>query len=173
MTSKSLLLTLSAVSLALISACGGSEPDAADAAAEKASANDSPAQAAPAATEPAGLPRSESVSGASVYFITPANGATVSNPIDIEFGIDGMELVPAGVNQPFSGHHHLLIDTELPPFNQPIPADANHVHFGDGSSSTQITLEPGEHKLLLLLGDHLHIPHDPPVTSETITITVE
>jgi hypothetical protein len=119
------------------------------------------------------MPRTESIGGASVFFITPVDGATVSNPIDIEFGIEGMSVVPAGVNEPFSGHHHLLIDTELPSLDQPIPADLNHVHFGDGSTSTQITLAPGEHTLLLLLGDHLHVPHDPAVTSPTIVITVE
>ena len=72
-----------------------------------------------------------------------------------------------------SGHHHLLIDTDLPDPGLPIPKDDNHVHFGDGSTETEITLEPGEHTLQLMLGDHLHIPHDPPVTSEQITISVE
>jgi hypothetical protein len=72
-----------------------------------------------------------------------------------------------------SGHHHVLIDAELPAMDMPIPADANHVHFGDGSSTTELTLEPGEHTLQLLFADHLHIPHDPPVYSDRITITVE
>ena len=67
----------------------------------------------------------------------------------------------------------LLIDTGLPDLGMPIPADAQHVHFGDGSTSTEITLEPGEHTLQMLLGDHLHIPHDPPLASGVITITVE
>jgi len=52
-------------------------------------------------------------------------------------------------------------------------ADEHHVHFGDGSSSTEITLPPGEHTLQMLLGDHLHLPHNPPLVSEQITITVE
>ncbi len=84
-----------------------------------------------------------------------------------------MDVVKAGNNQPNSGHHHLLIDTDLPDLGLPIPADEHHVHFGDGSTSTQITLPPGEHKLQMLLGDHLHIPHNPPLTSAQITITVE
>jgi len=170
MTCKTLATAVSAATLLLISACGDSEPPA--------PADSMPAAEAPAATEApteqaAELPRSESVLGASVYFITPEDGATVTNPVKIEFGITGMRLKPAGVDEPFSGHHHLLIDTQLPPLNQPIPADDNHIHFGDGSTSTELTLEPGEHTLLMLLGDHLHIPHDPPVTSATITITVE
>lgn len=119
------------------------------------------------------LPRTAAGVGASVFFISPANGATVSNPITIEFGISGMDVVKAGDNQPNSGHHHLIIDTDLPDPTLPIPADANHVHFGDGSTKTEITLEAGEHHLQMLLGDYLHIPHDPPLVSEPITITVE
>ncbi|MEL7186623.1 MAG: DUF4399 domain-containing protein [Pseudomonadota bacterium] len=122
---------------------------------------------------PAVLPRSASAEGAAVFFITPTDGDTVTNPVTIEFGIAGMEVVPAGNNAPNSGHHHLLIDTGLPDLGLPIPADAQHVHFGDGSTSTEITLGPGEHTLQMLLGDHLHIPHDPPLASDVITITVE
>ena len=125
------------------------------------------------ATEPPQIPRTASSEGASVFFITPADGATVTNPISIEFGIAGMDVVKAGNNQPNSGHHHLLIDTGLPDLGLPIPANEQHVHFGDGSVSTQISLPPGEHKLQMLLGDHLHIPHNPPITSAQITITVE
>jgi len=124
-------------------------------------------------SEPQSIPRSASTEGASVFFITPEDGATVTNPITIEFGITGMDVVKAGNNQPHSGHHHLLIDTELPDLGMPIPADEHHVHFGDGSTSTQISLSPGTHKLQMLLGDYLHIPHDPPLTSAQFTITVE
>jgi hypothetical protein len=119
------------------------------------------------------LPRSASPDGARVFFITPASGDTVGNPIILEFGIEGMNIAKAGNQQPHSGHHHLLIDTDLPDPGLPIPADAHHVHFGDGSTTTEITLAAGEHTLQLLLGDHLHIPHDPPVVSNPITITVE
>jgi hypothetical protein len=125
------------------------------------------------ATETQTIARTPATEGASVFFITPADGATVTNPINIEFGIAGMEVVAAGNNQPDSGHHHLLIDTDLPDLGLPIPATEHHVHFGDGSTSTQISLPPGEHKLQMLLGDYLHIPHNPPLTSAQITITVE
>ena len=108
-----------------------------------------------------------------LFFISPADGETVANPIKVEFGIEGMDVAKAGDNQPNSGHHHLLIDTGLPDLGVPIPADGRHIHFGDGSTSTEITLPPGQHTLCMLLGDHLHIPHDPPVVSESITITVE
>ncbi len=124
------------------------------------------------ATAPAPA-RTVSPEGARVFFITPTDGDTVSNPIRIEFGLAGMEVAKAGEDRPDSGHHHLLVDTELPDLGAAIPADANHIHFGDGSTSTEITLEPGRHTLCLLLGDHLHVPHDPPIVSEPITITVE
>ena len=119
------------------------------------------------------MPRTESAAGARVFFITPADGDSVSSPVRIEFGIEGMAVVKAGENAPSSGHHHLLVNTGLPELGLPIPADSNHIHFGDGSTATELSLEPGEHTLQLLLGDHLHIPHDPPVVSETITVTVQ
>jgi hypothetical protein len=83
-----------------------------------------------------------------------------------------MGVAPAGIAMDGTGHHHLLIDAELPAPDQPIPADANHLHFGKGQTETVLTLAPGKHRLRLLLGDHLHRPHDPPVVSEVITITV-
>ncbi len=126
-----------------------------------------------APAEPVSIPRSPAPVTAAVYFVTPADRDTVSSPIRIEFGLKNMEVVPAGTAAPNSGHHHLLIDTDLPDFGQPIPADERHIHFGDGSTSTELTLAPGEHTLQLLLADHLHIPHNPPVVSERITIMVE
>ena len=125
------------------------------------------------ASSPAVMPRTASPEGASVFFISPADGDTVTNPVSIEFGIEGMNVVKAGDNQPDSGHHHLLIDTDVPDFGLPIPADEHHIHFGDGSTSTEITLEPGTHTLRMILGDHLHIPHDSPIMSDPITITVK
>jgi hypothetical protein len=162
----SLIVGLSAA--ALISACSQKEAEPVAVAEPAAEAMQTAAAEAPAA-----LPRTMSAEGARVFFITPADGDTVSNPIIVEFGIEGMSVVPAGVNEAHSGHHHLLIDTEVPDLSLPIPADENHVHFGDGRTSTAVTLEPGQHTLQMLLGDHLHIPHDPALMSDKITITVE
>lgn len=117
--------------------------------------------------------RTPAPADAGVFFVTPADGATVTSPVTVEFGIEGMKVVRAGVDEPDSGHHHLLVDTDLPDLDMPIPADASHIHFGDASASTELALEPGEHTLQLLLGDHLHIPHEPPVMSDRITIMVE
>lgn len=111
--------------------------------------------------------------GAKVLFIEPANGAKVSSPVTVKFGIEGMDVVPAGTEKANSGHHHLLIDTKLTDFTSPIPADDNHKHFGKGQTETTLELKPGTHTLQLLLGDQNHIPHDPPVLSDVITITVE
>ena len=136
-----------------------------------------PGGAAPPSTdtvaEAATLTRKPSPDSATVRFIAPRDGAVVSNPVQVEFSIEGMDIVPAGNDAPNSGHHHILVDTELPDMSMPIPADANHVHFGDGSTSAELTLPPGEHTLQLLFADYLHIPHDAPVYSERITVTVE
>jgi hypothetical protein len=123
---------------------------------------------------PAALPRTAAPENALTYFLSPGNGATVTSPFTIRFGLRGMGVAPAGVTTPNTGHHHLLVDVEtLPPDNLPIPNDANHRHFGLGQTETEITLPPGQHTLQLVLGDALHIPHQPPVRSEKITITVQ
>jgi len=136
-------------------------------------AADEPAVADGAAGEAAGLSRTASPMGASVFFISPADGDTVSSPVPIEFGIEGMDVVKSGQELPRSGHHHLIIDAALPVPGLPIPADEHYVHFGDASTSTALTLDPGSHTLQLLLGDYRHIPHDPPVLSGVITVIVE
>ncbi|MEM9625929.1 MAG: DUF4399 domain-containing protein [Pseudomonadota bacterium] len=111
--------------------------------------------------------------GASVYIISPADGNAVGSPLTVVFGLSGMGVAPAGTETENTGHHHLLINTDLPPLDEPIPADENHVHFGGGQTQVQIELPPGEHTLQLLLGDLNHIPHDPPIMSDPITVTVE
>lgn len=109
---------------------------------------------------------------AEVYFIEPADRAEVEGPVRVVFGLRGMGVAPAGVEAPRTGHHHLLIDAELEDPDAPIPSDERHRHFGAGQTETVLELEPGTYTLQLVLGDHLHRPHDPPVTSERITITV-
>lgn len=125
-------------------------------------------------TAPAAPARTAAPENALVYFVSPANGATVSSPVTIRFGLRGMGVAPAGVTTANTGHHHLLVDVDtLPPDNLPIPNDATHRHFGLGQTETELTLPPGRHTLQLVLGDALHIPHQPPVRSEKITITVQ
>ncbi|MBI2083023.1 MAG: DUF4399 domain-containing protein [Deltaproteobacteria bacterium] len=111
---------------------------------------------------------------AHLYFISPKDGETVSNPVTVRFGLKGMGVAPAGILKENTGHHHLLIDLEkLPALNAPIPKDDHHRHFGGGETETTITLPAGKHTLQLLLGDLTHIPHHPPVISEKITVTVK
>jgi Domain of unknown function (DUF4399) len=116
--------------------------------------------------------RSAAPAEARAYIISPLDGATVSSPVTVQFGLRGMGIAPAGIGMPNTGHHHLLIDVDLPPLDQPVPADEHHLHFGKGQTEAVVPLAPGKHRLQLLLADHLHMPHDPPVVSEPITITV-
>ena len=126
--------------------------------------------AAQEATETARKPAPD---GAELYFQAPADGATVTSPVTIRFGLRGMGVAPAGVDLPNTGHHHLLIDVdELPSFDMPLPASDSVRHFGGGQTEVQLELAPGEHTLQLVLGDMLHTPHAPPVVSAPITITV-
>jgi len=119
------------------------------------------------------LQRTTAPKGARVYFITPAAGEAVSSPIVVRFGLEGMGVAPAGMKKEGTGHHHLLIDTGLPKLDMPVPNDETHRHFGGGQTETTVTLPPGDHTLQLLLADENHIPHDPPVVSDKITITVK
>lgn len=109
-----------------------------------------------------------------LYIGWPQDGAVLpaGRPIRVWLGLRNMGVAPKGVNFPNTGHHHILIDTDLPPLDQEIPSDRNHLHFGAGETETTIELPPGKHTLQLLLGDHRHIPHNPPVYSKKITITV-
>jgi len=112
--------------------------------------------------------------GAKAYFINLKDGDTVKSPFLVQFGLSGMGVAPAGVEKPNTGHHHLLIDATLSPeqLKQPIPADDHHLHFGGGQTETMVTLPEGTHTLQIVLGDWTHIPHVPPVMSNTISITV-
>lgn len=149
-----------AVIACVLSACGIDE-------------SSSPESDAATPSKPVDIPRSVSPPGATVFFIEPVNGATVSSPVELKFGVSGIAIAPAGENIENSGHHHVLVDTTLSDMTLPIPKDDQHVHFGKGQTETSIELAPGEHTLQLVLGDSNHIPHIPPVVSNTITITVE
>jgi hypothetical protein len=110
--------------------------------------------------------------GAAVYFIDLKDGQTIPTHFLVQFGLHNMGLAPAGTDRPNMGHHHLLIDTDLPPLNMPIPNDFNHLHFGAGQTETDFSLSLGEHTLQLLMGDKDHIPHSPPVMSQRIKVFV-
>ncbi|MGH1418420.1 MAG: DUF4399 domain-containing protein [Hyphomicrobiaceae bacterium] len=117
--------------------------------------------------------RTPAPDGASAYIISPKDGAEVSSPVTVIFGLKGMGVAPAGTEKAKTGHHHLLIDTKLDDYDNAVPADDQHKHFGGGQTETTVELKPGTHTLQIVLGDHNHIPHKPPVESKVITITVK
>ena len=117
--------------------------------------------------------RTAAPDGASAYIISPTDGAEVSSPVTVTFGLKGMGVAPAGTEKAKTGHHHLIIDTKLEDYDNAIPADDNHKHFGGGQTETSIDLPPGKHTLQIILGDHNHIPHKPVIESKVITITVK
>ena len=108
-----------------------------------------------------------------LYFIWPYDGTVISGgKFWVRMGLRNMGIAPKGANVPNTGHHHVLIDTELPSMTEPIPSDRSHLHFGAGETEARIELPPGRHTLQLLLGDMNHLPHKPPVLSKKITVTV-
>jgi len=117
--------------------------------------------------------RTPSAPGATVGFANLADGDVVPPGFTVQFSISGMGIAPAGSAIENTGHFHLLIDLpQLPDLSQPLPANEHIVHFGKGQTSAELNLEEGEHALQLLLADHAHVAHDPPVMSEVITVTV-
>lgn len=118
------------------------------------------------------LPVTPAPEGASVTILEPSDGATVPQEFVVIFGLDGMGVAPAGIDVAGTGHHHLLVDQEsLPPAGKPMGNPP--LHFGKGQTQTTLTLEPGTHTLQLIMGDKLHVPHEPAIVSEKITITVK
>jgi len=122
----------------------------------------------------AALPATPAPQGAEVYIISPSDGATAGQDVTVRFGLQGMGVAPAGVAKEHTGHHHLLVDVDtLPAAGQPIPADAQHLHFGGGQTQTTLKLAPGTHTLQLELGDQNHVPFAPALVSKKITIHVQ
>ena len=108
-----------------------------------------------------------------VYFIEPNNGDVLSNTFTVKFGLSNFGVAPAGYDIAMTGHHHLLVNADLPEdLSLPIKADQNHIHFGLGQTEAEITLDKGAYRLRLLLGNYLHIPHSEPIFSEEIIVTV-
>jgi hypothetical protein len=120
------------------------------------------------------LAREPSPAGARVYIVTPSDGAKIKGPVTVVFGLEGMGVAPAGIKFDNTGHHHLLIDSDVPAdLSQPLPATEKIVHFGKGQTETTLTLPPGKHTLQLVFADMLHVPHQPAVISKKIMITIE
>ena len=123
---------------------------------------------------PVAIARSPSPENAHVYFVWPVDGTVIrGGKFWVRMGLRNMGVAPKGTAIANTGHHHLLIDTELPPMTESIPSDRNHLHFGAGETEARVELSPGKHTLQLLLGDQDHVPHDPPVYSKKISVIVK
>jgi hypothetical protein len=110
---------------------------------------------------------------AQAYIVWPKDGMVIhGGKLWVRMGLKNAGIAPAGVEKSNTGHHHLIVDSDLPPLDQEIPADKNHLHFGAGQTEVRLELPPGEHTLQLLFADSGHTPHNPPVYSEKIRITV-
>ena len=107
-----------------------------------------------------------------VYFINLEDGDRVESPFLIQFGLSGMGIAPAGTDRSNTGHHHLLINVDDIDLSKPIPSSSNHIHFGGGQTESLVDLMPGDYSMQLVLGDMTHTPHNPPIISQRVNITV-
>jgi hypothetical protein len=163
-----LLLTTLTVGLAACSKPADAPKPAETAAATAATPAAEPAVATPAVT------RKPAPAGAKVFFVDLKDGAEVTSPVTVKFGVEGATVSPAADgDKPDSGHHHLIVDADLPNQDAPLPANDNVIHFGKGQTETSLTLAPGKHTLQLEFADYSHVPFNPPVVSDKITITVK
>ena len=111
---------------------------------------------------------------AELYIGWPNDGEVIKKrQIRVWFGLRGMGVAPAGVDVANTGHHHLIIDSDTPPAGMPIPMDERHRHFGGGQTEVSVQLPPGSHTLQLVLADGTHVPHNPAVMSQRVTVTVD
>ncbi len=113
---------------------------------------------------------------AKVFFVEPQNGAVLTGPVKVVMGVKGIEIAPAGTEKANAGHHHILIDTDVPTGDKalyPMPMEDNLKHFGKAQTEATLSLAPGQHTLQLVVGDGNHIPYDPALASDKITVTVK
>ncbi len=155
-------LPLVAASALAVALAGSYAPPAARAAETAAKSPATPA-----------IARTPRPADAKLYIISPQDGETVASPVTVRFGLTGMGVAPAGIASPNTGHHHLIIDSPVPAFDAPLPKDDKHLHFGAGQTEASVALAPGKHTLQLLLADKDHVPLEPPLLSDAITITVK
>jgi Domain of unknown function (DUF4399) len=126
-----------------------------------------------AATVAGAQERTAAPSGAEVYIISPKDGAKIKGPVVVLFGLKGMGIAPAGVKYDNTGHHHLLVDMDVPSdLSVPMPATDKLLHFGKGQTQTSLTLAPGKHTLQLVFADLNHVAFNPPLVSQKVTVTV-
>lgn len=168
------LIAASAFAIILAAACNESAAPAADPAAIAVERDAAVAAALAARDDEAAKVHTDP--GPAVYFVNLRDGQTVASPFRIVFGVYGLGVAPALIEKENTGHHHLLIDTELSEeeMQYAIPNDERHLHFGGGQTETVLQLPAGQHTLQLVFGDLNHELHKPaPIMSQKITINVK
>jgi hypothetical protein len=127
-----------------------------------------------AALLPGGAPAQAKPSAAKVKIASPANGATVTTPVKITLTAIGIEIVPATVERPGTGHHHLFVDHDLTPVNDTIPRGVTGIlHLGRGQTEFVLdSLKPGPHRVIAVVGDSKHVPVKP-LLVDTVTFIVK
>ena len=110
--------------------------------------------------------------GAKVFFVEPADGAELSSPVLVKFGLEGMEVKPAGQLAEGTGHHHIVIGAVGVAGGEQVPNDDTHIHYGGGQTEAELELEPGEYSLTMQFADGNHISYGPQM-SATIKVTVK
>jgi len=109
---------------------------------------------------------------AGVYFANLKEGAVVTSPFVVQFGLQGKQIGPLGDMNPELGHHHLIINGPATPSGEAVPADATHLHFGKGQTQTELNLSPGDYTLTLQFGNGAHLSYGS-AWSQTIHVHVK
>ena len=151
--------------VALVSACGAPSPQADKPSDEQGTHPNKEDTVTSASSKPS------MKEGARVFFVSPADGATVPSPVKLEFGLEGAEVKPAGENVPNSGHHHLIINGSGIEQGVVVPKDETHIHYGGGQTSAEVELSPGEYTLTMQFANFLHLSYGE-VGAAQIKITV-
>jgi hypothetical protein len=121
-----------------------------------------------------GAPAQAKPGAATVKITSPTRGATVTAPVKVTLTVVGVEIVPATVERPGTGHHHLFVDHDVTPVNDTIPRGVTGIlHLGRGQTEFVLdSLKPGTHRVIAVVADWKHVPLKPPVV-DTVTFTVK
>lgn len=152
---KNLLLVLTALAVFMWS-CGNSSNNAANEGGEETHEHEGHDHDHDHGEESTELETIAVPEGAKVFFANLNDGDTITSPIMIEFGLEGMEAGPAGELVEGVGHHHLIIDGSFLEKGGVVPADDNNIHYGKGQTEAEIELTPGAHTLTMQFADGYH-----------------
>lgn len=109
---------------------------------------------------------------AKVFFANLNDGDTLNSPFLVEFGIEGMEVEPAGEVNEGKGHHHIIINNSYIEFGGTVPADSVNIHYGGGQTNDSLDLNPGNYSLTMQFADGFHRSYGEQM-SATINVVVK